>query len=403
MSETPERFKDGFTWEVFNVSRASKEPLYRFVIDGLQEAGCSVLHTSAFDKAPLFVVFDTSTGERYGVLVYAFLSNTKVTKNRPTDEHRFQIKYGSDLSRSFKPAIDQRELVTTLFLGIDPERDLFFAVDPAMNSPTPMSRSIEYKSDNVERTHENGWHSWERDRRPAKTSHREAAELEDRRIEIVTGGCKARLLNLVQLERLAIGLDPGERHLVADKLTELVEQTSSPQHALLDELAIDQSTLLDLIQGAARLKMAVRGWVAEEHLYKHLTAVEGVSHCCRIEQDGKADVSLRWKDGQPLLIECKNALRTRYADGRIKVDFQRTRAAKGDRCSRYYSPNDFAILAACTHSVTERWEFELALTTDLKPHSECAGKLSSSIGIAAPVFSSNIADVLERWRMMSIR
>ncbi|HXU32827.1 MAG TPA: hypothetical protein VN851_19830, partial [Thermoanaerobaculia bacterium] len=62
-------------------------------------------------------------------------------------------------------------------------------------------------------------------------------------------------------------------------------------------------------------------------------------------------------------------------------DFQRTRAAKSDPCSRYYSPQDFDVVAACLHAVTERWEFSFALPGGLDPHAKCAGKLSSNVSI----------------------
>jgi hypothetical protein len=93
------------------------------------------------------------------------------------------------------------------------------------------------------------------------------------------------------------------------------------------------------------------------------------------------------------LIECKNSLRTTYADGRPKVDFQKTRASKGNPCSRYYRPQDFPVLAACLHAVTENWEFRFALTASLEPHKTCAGRISSSVAVAEPVFSKR-ADVV---------
>jgi hypothetical protein len=145
--------------------------------------------------------------------------------------------------------------------------------------------------------------------------------------------------------------------------------------------------LLDLIDGASRLKMAVRGWVAETHLADELKKIRGVSECERLEGDGCPDISLRWQGGPPILIECKNTLRQPCADGRPKVDFQRTRAARSDPCSRYHARDDFDILAACLHSITERWEFRFALTADLPEHKSCRGRITSAIGVAEPVFT----------------
>lgn len=76
---------------------------------------------------------------------------------------------------------------------------------------------------------------------------------------------------------------------------------------------------------------------------------------------------------QAILLECKNVLRTTYAGGIPKLDFQRTRASKSDPCLRYYMPSDFQVLAACLHPVTEQWEFKFALTSKLPPHGSLPG------------------------------
>ncbi|MDQ4408135.1 hypothetical protein RBU00_19710 [Rhizobium sp. AN63] len=159
------------------------------------------------------------------------------------------------------------------------------------------------------------------------------------------------------------------------------------EHPIVKEFGIAPEALFDLIEGAGRLKMAVRGWVAEQHLFEKLKVIPGVTDCMRLEEDGKPDVSLRWNCGAPILIECKNTLRTTYADGRPKVDFQKTRAAKGNPCSRYYRPEDFPVLAACLHAVTENWDFKFALTAELEPHKSCTGRINSSIGISEPIFT----------------
>ena len=101
-----------------------------------------------------------------------------------------------------------------------------------------------------------------------------------------------------------------------------------------------------------------------------------MEECQRLEQEGGADIQLRYRGSRPLLVECKNVLRQRTQDGTIRVDFQRTRASKEDPCSRYYSESDFDLLAACLHSCTESWEFRYATTSQLDPHAHCAGKLS---------------------------
>ena len=387
-----------FGWKTYGVSRADKEPLLRFIVEALQMCGCRVTFTSPSNRAPFYIVFETPAGDRRGLLAYAFFANSELTRNRPSDEHRFQIKYGSRLTGVLEVALDPNSVITTIFLGIDPKRQIFIAADPSMNNPSPMSRSVEFKARNVKDIISNGWAVWERDRRPAKTKTRPTPDYdEDTRIQILVGGCKERLFDLIQLEQIARGLESGERHLIAEKLftsSRLIE-TQVP-HRLLNELNLAPDALFDLIQGAARLKMAVRGWVAETHLETALKNIRGVTECRRIEAEGQPDITLRWKGSQPLLIECKNVLRKTDAKGQPRVDFQRTRASKNDPCSRYYRAGDFAILAACLHPVTEKWDFNFALTSELSAHAKCPGRIASNVVVKEPKFASRPEFIFEK-------
>lgn len=388
-----------FSWKIYGVSAYDKEPLVKFMREALEARGCCILHVGPANRAPFHIVAQLPGGERLSVLAYAFLANSRPTNNRPKDEHRFQIKYGSDLTGVLDVAVDELRITTTIFLGIDVDRDIFVAADPLMNAPSPMSRSIEFKTHNVDAILASGWSAWERDRREAKTTTRRAFELlPDIRTEVLIGGRKERLLDLILLERIAQGLDPGERHLVADKfaLPPDKDAASHISHELLDELQIAPAALLDLISSASRLKMAVRGWVAEKHLHDHLKDVDGITDCQRLSGDGQPDISVRWKGSRPILIECKNVLRTTYAGGVPKLDFQRTRASKTDPCSRYYTANDFQVLAACLHAVTEEWVFQFACTVDLPPHSTCEGRITNNLPVRDPLFTARIEDVLDR-------
>ncbi len=78
----------------FSVSRHQKEPLLAFVLSSLQACGCRILRCSDPSEAPFRISFEAPDGERIGIVAYAFLANSKVTRNRPADEHRFQVKYG---------------------------------------------------------------------------------------------------------------------------------------------------------------------------------------------------------------------------------------------------------------------------------------------------------------------
>lgn len=381
-----------FSWKTYSVKRSDKEPLLRFILDALRLRGCEIKHESSPDRAPFYIVFETPGGDRHGLLVYAFLANARVTRNRPDDEHRFQVKYGSELKGILEIGIDPRELITTIFLGIDLERGIFVAGDPIMNNPSPMSRSVEFKAENVEQIMASGWSAWERDRKPPRTRDRPTPEIdEDIRTQILVGGTREHLLDLVMLERVARGLDPGERHLLADTILRRPEkdEVKAASHKLLTEFDLPPEALFDLIDGASRLKMAVRGWVAEQKLEGVLQEVPGVTDCKRLNEEGRPDLQLRWKGGPPILIECKNVLRKTTRDGHPRLDFQRTRASKADPCSRYYAPHEFAVLAACLHATTEQWRFSYALTGRLPAHSSCKGRLASGVTVAAPLFTEH--------------
>ena len=167
---------------------------------------------------------------------------------------------------------------------------------------------------------------------------------------------KLRTYDLVRFERAAQVLSQGDRQLLAEKPTLFAhprpaspwpEDLPTPEvvHPIAKELALEPSQILDLIANARRLKMAVRGWVAEEHLRSTLATVPGVSHCERLDQEGGPELRISYRHGPLLTVECKNVLRKVHTDGLPRIDFQRTRASKADPCSRYDAPNLIPMLS----------------------------------------------------------
>lgn len=356
-----------------------------------------MLHIPAADLAPFRFTFETPAGERMGIIAYAFYANQKLTKNRPRDEHRFQVKYGSKRSDKLHEIYqDPYSLYTTLFLGINPEQGFFVGADPILHNPTKFFISIEFKDSHVGEIRARGWYAWERERRSGS----------DEPVEILVGGTAASFLQYIYFERAALREDQGHRQWLAENiaaidahsvLTRRGEQRiiSPPTlHALVEEFQLSEAEVLDLIERAPRLKMAVRGWVAEEHLYRTLRSVPGVSECEPVREEGGADIRLRYKGSKPLTIECKNVLRNRTAGGLVRLDFQRTRASRKDPCTRYYRPSDFDVVAACLHAVSTRWEFRYALPGKLDAHPQCAGRLSSNVRLDAVRWSNNPEEVL---------
>jgi len=369
----------------YRTRASAREPLIRFMREGLCAAGCRILFASPPDLAPFIVTFETPTGERMGIVAYAFLATRTPTRNRPKDERSFQIKYGSkkDYTEDNEHPLwqDPLGLLTTLLIGIDPKEGFFIAADPEAHNPTKFFIRLEFKDEHAEAILRDGWHAWERERR---------ADPMAEPVEVLVGGTRDAFLDLILLERAGFGLAPGDRQLLADKhrligairldSKDSVVADPAELHPLLRELNLGAEEVLELIASARRLKMAVRGWVAEEHLRATFSRLEGITHCERLDEEGGPDLLVRYRGGPSLRIECKNVLRVKNKTRNLpRIDFQRTRAAKGDACSRYYSPNDFDVVAGCLHAVTERWEFRYVIPASLDPHQKCDGKLASNV------------------------
>ncbi len=364
------------------VNARARAPLLTFITTALEQSGARILSVGPSNEAPFRIVFETNAGERVGIVVYAFFANRVPTRNRPLDEGRFQLKYGSKDGQLHELWQDPDGLFTTLLIGIDPESGVWIAADPVLHSPTRMFISVEIKERHVQRALETGWDSWERSRRAGA----------DGPIETMIAGTSATFLDLIRFERAGLGLSPGHRGLLASDRrliqsvpvrgsSESVGSTQTDLHELERAFNMSRVGILDLISRAPRLRMAVRGWVAEEHLFQYLGTVNGVTDLQRLEADGQPDLSLRLHGGTPITIECKNTLRHVTAAGHPRLDFQRTRASIADRCSRYYRPDDFDLVAACLHPVTLTWEFRFQSTKRMSPHRQCEGRLASNVAV----------------------
>jgi hypothetical protein len=195
----------------YSVQKRAKQPLLQFLLDGLNSAECRILFASSADCAPLVVTFETSSGERIGIVAYAFLATRTPTKKRPADERSFQIKYSdkdeyrsSNLHEIWQ---DRFNLFTTLFLGIDPKEGFFVAADPVLHNPTKFFIRLEFKDRQAEEIKRFGWYVWRRERRPTAAS--------SEKFEVLIGGTRERVLDLIRLERAAKGLQQLERESLA--------------------------------------------------------------------------------------------------------------------------------------------------------------------------------------------
>ncbi len=389
-------------YETFRVDRHRRAPLVEFIVEALQAEGCRLLYTPPPDEAPFRFVFETPSGERLGIIVYAFTATFTPTKGRPADEHSFQIKYGSkNDNRLHDLWHDPTGMYTTLLLGINPEQGFFVGIDPVLNSPTRLFIRVEFKQEHVDEILSRSWHYWERPLRRQFDPAQERGINLDEPEQIVVGGTKTSFLKYVLFERQARDMDQGHRQLLAAKAgtslealihaaqetveevipTSEVEIPAADNHQLAAQFELSAQEILNIIQANSRLLMAVRGGIAEEHLVRQLRNVPGVSDCERLTAEGAPDVTLRFEGSRPLVIECKNVLKKRSVAGYASMDFMKTRPSQNDRCTRFYTPDQFDVVAACLHAVTQRWEFSYVLPSSLDPHPTCPGRLSSRVKI----------------------
>ena len=377
------------TIEFYSVNRKRELGL---ILEALEASGAKVLSTPSPNIAPFVINILSPAGEELELICYAFSANKYRQRARPSDEHRFQIKYGSDFHRYHNIYLPAEDHQVTLMFGIHLREKIIVAVDPQMHNPTWFSRSVEFKDEHVASIKDLLWYGWQRER--IIGGRRKKTPLLSYQTEVLLGFTPRLFMRYVQFERIAGGIDPGERLLLVDQLAErTTTETRAGPHPLELELGLSAHEILDMINEAFRLKVAVRGNAAEKHLQAHLEGVPGMDEVELIDADGQPDFRVVYRGCEPVHIECKNVLR-RLSRGTPKVDFQRTRASKNDPCSRYYSPSEFEVLAACLHPITEAWTFQFCETGLLPPHHKCTGRLSNNVPVDGPYWTPSIAEVL---------
>lgn len=374
---------------------SNKEMEVEFVNAALLASGFTIESEPSPHEAPFIWQVVTPRrrgigGERLRLICYLFHANKYRQEKRTLDEHRFQIKYGGDLSGLHELYMPQQSDEVTLFFGCHLEEGIFVAADPAMHNPTRFSVSVEFKDRHVAGVKEgSGWMGWERARSEAR---RVVFPMENQQIEVLLGLTPERFADYVELERFAVGLDAGQRLLAIDKMESPIRVVSA-LHDLESEFGLTSQQILDVIQQNFRLKVAVRGSVAQRHLEQWLASIPRM-RVRPLDEDGQPDFLVSYAGGRERLIECKNVLRRKNKEGAAVVDFQRTRASIEDRCSRYYRRNEFDILAACVQPVTERWEFRFAPTSALDAHKTCADRMSPRVAVAGSSWTDDITRLL---------
>lgn len=370
----------------------------RAISEALEASGAVIIKKADPSVAPFELVVKTPAGELLDLVCYAFTANEYRQGGRPAGEHRFQVKYGSDFQRAHNLYLDESRRRITLMFGVHHELGLFVAVDPRMHNPTWFSMSIEMKAAELHQAASSGWHTWERERNDAR--RRIARPNENLQTESVLAFKPEHFLRYAAFERLASGLDTGERMLMADRMAAATAQRSAAgtiSHPLETTLGLNALEILDVLSESFRLLVAVRGSVAEHHLLTQLRSARGIEQVERLDLDGQPDFKVRYRK-RDYRIECKNVLRKMHLDKVPRVDFQKTRASKDSPCSRYYEPSQFEVLAACLHPVTERWEYRFCTTEALPRHERCEGRLSSKVPVDGEHWTDDVTQALDSLR-----
>lgn len=354
--------------QVYRVT--GRNDVHSFLAEAVERAGGEVLFISAANRAPIYLGVQGEHGERIGILCYPFRCNPAPIKGRPRDEHRVQIRYGSEASWDEDHPIgrDLAGVDTTIVLGVHLAAGLLIGLDPLRYDPLPMGISIEFKQADLDTALRRGWHVWERENRAGR---RRGITRVGEGLETVIAFVPERLLSYVGFERRAsgLGLDPPLRYRAAEVVaTDPIEPSGSGGHSLEDEFELSSHQILEIIANRARLSVAVRGGVAEHHLQRHLYADPTIQRVAPIDVDGQPDFDVELTAGRRVLIECKNVSPNTYADGVPKVEVQKTRSQRGDPAGRFYRPEQFDIVAACLYAVTGRWEFGFKATAAMDRH-----------------------------------
>lgn len=362
--------------EVYRVQ--GRSDLHDFLIGAVEASGGRVLYASDATRAPVYIGVQLDSDERMGLLVYPFRITRNTIKNRPDDEVRGQLRYGSEDSwkREHRVGRDIAGVDVTMILGLDLASGVILGLDANLWDPLPMGISFYAKDAEIEQAKQTGWHVWEKVNRGG---NRRGEARSPTNLETVVAFAPHRLIDYARLERraTALRLDPPLRFSTATAMAErTLPDVPQNRHVLEKQFALTSEQILDIIGGRNRLSVAVRGGVAEYHLEQQLTGAAGIASVKRLDVDAMHDFDVTLDDGTFLRVECKNASPRTSASGGFKVEVQKTRASKGDPASRFYAADGFDVVAACLFSPTGRWEFRFGRTADMIRHRDFPDRLA---------------------------
>lgn len=363
--------------EIYRVQ--GRSDLHDFLVNAVEAAGGRVLYASDPSRAPVYLGVQLDSDERIGMLVYPFRITRNTIKNRPDNEVRGQLRYGSEDSwkREHPVGRDVAGVDVTMIIGIDIANGVLLGLDANLWDPLPMGISFYAKDADMEQAKDSGWHVWEKVNRGG-TKRSEARSPSN--LETVVAFTPDRLIDYARLERraTALRLDPPLRFAAASAMAErTLPDEPQRRHVLEEQFALTSEQILDIIGGRNRLSVAVRGGVAEFHLEQQLVGAAGIASVQRLDVDAMHDFDITLDDGTFLRVECKNASPKTSASGSFKVEVQKTRASKGDPASRFYPIDGFDVVAACLFSSTGQWEFRFGRTAEMTRHKDFPDRLAA--------------------------
>ncbi len=375
--------------------RVQRRKDHGFLEEAIERSGGRVLFSSGPGSAPLFLGVEDASGQRVGICAYVFFANRRVTRNRPADEHRLQIRYGDVNDPAWRAGshpigFDPLAVDVTIVVGAQVEADLIIGLDPLIYTPLPLGISVFFKDAEIDEAMRTGWHVWERDNISGARRSSPRAELG---VETLMAFSPDRLLDYVRFERTAqaLRLEPPLRFRAAVDQSE--PRGASGIHALEGEFSLSAEEILDIIRERPRLGMAVRGGVAEQHLYNLLSGDPAVTDLRLGQQEGPPDLFVTVSSAGLVTVECKNVSPKTLKDGTPKVETQKTRASKGDPKSRYYAPDQFDVVAACMYGPWRRWEFRYKRSIHLVRDSRFPDRIAAIQRIDS-TWSSTLLDAL---------
>jgi hypothetical protein len=382
---------------VYQVS--GRTDIHTFLLAAVRDGGGTVLYASSPMRVPVYTGLEDHRRQRLGLMVYPFRMKRLRTRNRPGDEIRGQLRYGSEESWPAEDHVVARDIAgvdTTLLVGVDPEENLIVGLDPALYDPLPLGISVYAKDQHADEVRQHGWAVWERTNRAGA---RRAAPRAAEGLETLVGFSPQRLLDYARFERSAsdLGLDPPLRFAAAIDAGSAAREpgTASARHRLEHNFDLTAHEILDIIHHRMRLEVAVKGGVAEYHLERLLRADPAVTSVTGLDLDAQPDFDVRMSDGSTVLVECKNVSPEPYANGDFKVEVQKTRATSGDPAGRLYRPEQFDVVAACLYSPTRSWDFRFIRSSRLDRHPVHADRLAATHRVDER-WSRTLRDALDR-------